>query len=61
MLEFELKNIIAENCDYYEPRFNLVTMSVGRFCETCDNCRSFKGEKCSKNQFYKIRNIVSIN
>jgi hypothetical protein len=61
MIGSEMKNIIAENCEAYEPKYKIVTMSVGRLSESCGNCTNFKREKCSKGLFDGAKDIIRIN
>ncbi|WP_010241361.1 hypothetical protein [Clostridium arbusti] len=61
MLNSEMKNVIAENCESYETKFKIVTMSVGRLNESCSNCINFRGEKCTKGLFNEMKDIISVN
>jgi len=61
MIESEMKNIVAENCDAYQPKYKTVIMSVGRFSESCGNCTNFKGAKCSKGLFDGAKDLIRIN
>jgi len=61
MLESEIKNIIAQNCNSYETKFKIINMSVGRLCESCNNCINFRGDICSKGLFNEMKDIISIN
>lgn len=56
-----MKNIVAENCESYEPKFKIVTMSVGRLSESCGNCTNFKSQKCSMGLFDGAKDIIKIN
>lgn len=56
-----MKNVIAENCNEFETKFDLLTMSVGRINASCNNCANFKGERCSKGLYDGIREIISNN
>lgn len=61
MLDSEMKNIIAQNCNSYETKFQIINMSVGRLSESCSNCINFKRDVCSKGLFNEMKDIISIN
>lgn len=61
MIDMEMKNVIAENCNEFETKFDLLTMSAGRINASCNNCANFKGERCSKGLYDGIREIISNN
>jgi|GEM_PF-2682604 hypothetical protein len=61
MIENEMKSIVAESCESYQPRYKFSAMSVGKECESCGNCTNFKGEKCAKGLYEDIKDIIRIN
>lgn len=61
MIDTEMKNVIAENCYGFEAKFDLLSMSVGRFSTSCNNCIHFKGERCAKGLYNEIKEAISVN
>lgn len=61
MIHSEIKNIVAENCNAYETKFKIINMSVGRLNESCNNCINFRNDKCLKDLFNEMKDMVSLN
>ncbi|SMC29450.1 hypothetical protein SAMN02745134_03901 [Clostridium acidisoli DSM 12555] len=61
MIENEMKSVVAENCEEYNPKLKISAMSVGKSCNSCGNCVNFKGEKCVKGLYEDIKDIIRIN
>ena len=48
----ELKMVVAENCEGYEPIASVFVSDVGsNITDSCENCKNFEKGKCVKNLF----------
>ncbi|BDR68622.1 hypothetical protein K144313037_00340 [Clostridium tetani] len=58
----ELKMIVAENCDSYSPFMSeIISKYGGTLTESCENCKYFIEERCIRNLFDPIKEIISRN
>lgn len=58
----ELKMVVAENCDSYSPFMpEFISKYGGTLRNSCENCKYFIEEKCVKNFFDSIKEVISKN
>ncbi|WP_125154799.1 hypothetical protein [Clostridium rectalis] len=58
----ELKMIVAENCEGYEPMASVFISDIGsNITDSCENCYNFKDGKCIKNLFDPIKEKIYRN
>ncbi|MBE6066032.1 hypothetical protein [Clostridium cochlearium] len=58
----ELKMIVAENCDSYTPFMpKFISEYGGTLINSCENCKYFIQERCIRNLFDPIKEIISRN
>lgn len=61
MLSQELKNIIAQNCPGYFPKYNIGMESMGTLAQSCTNCSNYVRGKCIKDLYDTIKEQIRIN
>lgn len=58
----ELKMVVAENCDEYNPvNHDFISQMGVTLSETCDNCKNFIDGRCIKNLFDPIKEAINRN
>ncbi|SQC00531.1 putative transmembrane protein [Clostridium tetanomorphum] len=58
----ELKMVVAENCEGYEPIASVFVSDIGsNITDSCENCENFVKGKCIKNLFDPIKERIYRN
>ncbi len=61
MVSSELKMIVAQNCQGYNPRSAYSMSLMGSLSESCSNCSNYVRGKCVKNLFDNIAGDIRMN
>lgn len=57
----EVKSIVGQNCEEYEPSDLFSMMSMSSSSVSCNMCSYFKDNKCEKGLFESLKNTISCN
>ncbi|QAA30256.1 hypothetical protein [Clostridium manihotivorum] len=61
MMYDELRCIIGENCDDYDPKDKILMLSMGLSSVSCDNCINYNNETCHIGKFDHLKNKITNN
>lgn len=61
MFNNQMRNLVAQNCNSYKPKYRTTTMMVGGLCESCNNCMNYREDKCKKGLYSEIEDIINTN
>ncbi|MFL0197046.1 hypothetical protein ACJDU8_15985 [Clostridium sp. WILCCON 0269] len=61
MFPLQDKMIVAENCKEYRAKNYMFSLQASYISNNCSNCTNFCNNRCSKNLFHKIGEMISVN